>query len=224
MQVQALPQARVLDLGEATLLPGLIDSHIHLLLDVVVPPEAELSRRWIRRWSRTSCSRSWKSPEKRALIGAQLAREDLESGFTTARNLGHSGIDGDTALRDAINNGQVQRASHARFRAKADSARLLRQKPESRYRRRDPAAGIYIVDGPDGARAAVQKNAFEGIDQIKVALNHDIFAASLGAVAEQARRQNMKVTAHAMTGRASRKRLRPAWTRLNTERKPRISS
>lgn len=43
----------------------------------------------------------------RVLMGAQLAREDLESGFTTVRNLGHSGIDGDTALRDAINAGRV---------------------------------------------------------------------------------------------------------------------
>ena len=47
------------------------------------------------------------SPNKRVLMGAQLAREDLESGFTTLRNLGHSGIDGDVALRDAINAGRV---------------------------------------------------------------------------------------------------------------------
>ena len=47
------------------------------------------------------------SPSARVLLGAQLAREDLESGFTTVRNLGHSGIDGDVALRDAINAGRV---------------------------------------------------------------------------------------------------------------------
>src|SRR5207244_3866513 len=47
------------------------------------------------------------SPSKRVLLGAQMAREDLESGFTTVRNLGHSGIDGDTELRDAINAGRV---------------------------------------------------------------------------------------------------------------------
>jgi len=40
-------------------------------------------------------------------MGAQAAREDLESGITTVRNLGHSGIDGDTELRDAINAGRV---------------------------------------------------------------------------------------------------------------------
>jgi len=35
------------------------------------------------------------------LLGAQLAREDLEERFHNLRNLGHSGIDGDVALRDA---------------------------------------------------------------------------------------------------------------------------
>jgi imidazolonepropionase-like amidohydrolase len=48
------------------------------------------------------------SPSKRALLGAQMASEDLESGITTVRNLGHSGIDGDTELRDAINAGRVR--------------------------------------------------------------------------------------------------------------------
>src|SRR5207237_6374212 len=40
------------------------------------------------------------SPSKRVLMGAQAAREDLESGITTIRNLGHSDIDGDNELRD----------------------------------------------------------------------------------------------------------------------------
>src|SRR5579862_327810 len=42
--VSASAGTRVVDLGNATLLPGLIDSHTHLLLDVVVPPEAEIQR------------------------------------------------------------------------------------------------------------------------------------------------------------------------------------
>jgi imidazolonepropionase-like amidohydrolase len=36
--------AKILDLNNATLLPGLIDSHTHLLLDIIVPPEAEMNR------------------------------------------------------------------------------------------------------------------------------------------------------------------------------------
>jgi imidazolonepropionase-like amidohydrolase len=98
----------VVDLGQATLLPGLIDSHTHLLLDVVVPAEAEFTRRFNPEFGPDMLLAIVESPSKRVLTGAQLAREDLENGFTTVRNLGHSGIDGDTQLRDAINSGKVE--------------------------------------------------------------------------------------------------------------------
>ena len=38
--------ANILDLNNATLLPGLIHSHTHLLLDIIVPPEAEMNREY----------------------------------------------------------------------------------------------------------------------------------------------------------------------------------
>ena len=101
-------KVKTIDLGNATLLPGLIDSHTHLLLNVIVPPEAETQRhvQW-RFFVPGLLLAIMESPNKRVLMGAQLAREDLESGITTVRNLGHSGIDGDTELRDAINAGRV---------------------------------------------------------------------------------------------------------------------
>src|SRR5579859_313633 len=107
-QVQAAAPAGVktIDLGSATLLPGLIDSHTHLLLDVIVPAEPEIKRYWAF-VPGLLLAVAAKSPAERVLLGAQMAREDLESGFTTVRNLGHSGIDGDAALRDAINAGRV---------------------------------------------------------------------------------------------------------------------
>ena len=101
------PRVRTIDLGSATLMPGLIDSHTHLLLDVVVPPESEINRRSNGMFFPGLLLAITMSPSARVLLGAQLAREDLESGFTTVRNLGHSGIDGDVALRDAINAGRV---------------------------------------------------------------------------------------------------------------------
>jgi imidazolonepropionase-like amidohydrolase len=96
-----------IDLGYATLLPGLIDSHAHLFLEVIVPPEAEIRRHPNGAFAPGLLLAIVESPSKRALIGAQLAREDLESGITTVRNLGHSGIDGDTELRHATNAGRV---------------------------------------------------------------------------------------------------------------------
>src|SRR5438067_1593419 len=46
LRAHAPAGVETIDLGTATLLPGLIDSHTHLLLDVVVPPEEEVKRRF----------------------------------------------------------------------------------------------------------------------------------------------------------------------------------
>jgi len=108
-QVQAHVPAgtKTIDLGSATLLPGLIDSHTHLLIDPIAPAEAERARRYNGSFAPDLLLAIVEPPSKRVLLGAQMAREDLESGITTVRNLGHSGIDGDVALRDAINAGRV---------------------------------------------------------------------------------------------------------------------
>ena len=106
-QIGVPADAKVIDLGSATLLPGLIDGHTHLFLDIIIPPKAESMRHNNGEFAPGLLFAIVESPTKRALMGAQAAREDLESGITTVRNLGHSGIDGDTELRDAINAGRL---------------------------------------------------------------------------------------------------------------------
>src|ERR1700730_4158632 len=151
--------AKVIDLGTATLLPGLIDGHTHLFLDIVVPPEAEMQRRLNPLFAPGQLLAIVESPNKRVLIGAQSAREDLESGITTVRNLGHSGIDGDTELRDAINAGRVP---GPRILA---SGRKLETRAESYVQNLNPALAYSILqqefllfDSADQARQAVRQN------------------------------------------------------------------
>jgi len=99
VQTHAPKSAVIIDLGSATLLPGLIDCHAHLLT----------SGTSISSQENILNATAGMSPTMRVLMGARNAREDLEAGFTTVRVVGHSGIDGDVSLREAINQGWVSR-------------------------------------------------------------------------------------------------------------------
>jgi imidazolonepropionase-like amidohydrolase len=197
-QVQAhAPGVKTIDLGSATLLPGLIDSHTHLLIDIIVPPEAEIARHSNGEFAPGLLLAIVESPTKRVLLGAQLAREDLESGFTTVRNLGHSGIDGDAALRDAINAGRVPGP-----RILASGRKLIAL--GSYIQGLNPAVAqatiqqeFLQIDSPDRARGAVRQNVFYNVDLIKVTVGEDISPAELMAVVEEAHRQHLKVAVHA---------------------------
>jgi imidazolonepropionase-like amidohydrolase len=189
---------KVIDLGHATLLPGLIDGHTHLLLDVIVPPEAEIARHSNGIFAPSQLLAIAESPTKRVLLGAQLAREDLESGFTTVRNLGHSGVDGDAALRDAINAGRIPGP-----RILASGRKIMAL--GSYVQNLNPALAEAIlqqeflpIDSPDRARQAVRQNVFYNVDVIKVTVGGDISVPELTAVVEEAHRQHLKVAVHAI--------------------------
>ncbi len=197
-QVSAPMGAKVLDLGSATLLPGLIDSHTHLLLDVVVPPEAEIHRHSNGEFAPGLLLAIVESPGKRVLMGAQLAREDLESGITTVRNLGHSGIDGDTELRDAINAGRVPGP-----RILASGRKLITR--GEYLQNLNPALAdaivpqeFLLIDGADRARQAVRQNELQNVDVIKVSADENLTVPELTAVVEEAHRQHLKVAVHAV--------------------------
>jgi imidazolonepropionase-like amidohydrolase len=84
--------AEVIDLGDATLLPGLIDAHVHLFLH----PGAE------------DLQTVQESVAQRTIMAALAARDDLMAGFTAERDMGTEGAgSADTAVRDAIDKGLI---------------------------------------------------------------------------------------------------------------------
>ena len=88
--VKRPPGAEFIDLGDRTLLPGLIDSHVHLFLH----PGAE------------DLQTVQESVPQRTLIAVAAAREDLMAGFTAERDMGTEGAgSADTAVRNAIDQG-----------------------------------------------------------------------------------------------------------------------
>jgi imidazolonepropionase-like amidohydrolase len=192
VQAHTSKDALIIDLGAATLLPGLIDCHAHLLTSgtSISPQEIILN------------AAAGMSPTMRVLMGAQNAREDLEGGFTTVRVVGHSGIDGDVSLREAINQGWV---TGPRIQA---AARKLAP-PGGQALHLNPAIADQIVDqeflqvaGTDSARKAVRENLLYGADLIKVVADADnrfISPDEMKAIVEEAHRAKVKVTVHATT-------------------------
>lgn len=84
--------AEVVDLGDVTLMPGLIDAHIHLFLH----PGAE------------DLQTVEESVPKRTILATLAAKVDLMAGFTAERDMGTEGAgSADTAVRDAINAGLI---------------------------------------------------------------------------------------------------------------------
>ena len=200
LQAHIPASAKTIDLGGATLLPGLIDAHTHLLLDVVVPPTAESARRYNGDFAPDLMLAVVESPSKRVLLGAQMAREDLDSGFTTVRNLGHAGIDGDTALRDAIDAGRVSGprilASGRKITSLGNYLQSLNPALAEAILRQE----FFEVANLEEGRRAVDENLFYNVDVIKVALDDDgvgISTPIMSAMVEEAHRAHKKVAAHA---------------------------
>ncbi len=192
VQAHAAKNATIIDLGNATVLPGLIDCHAHLL-DAMPPMEPSQS---------ILITVAGMSASKRELLGASMAREDLEAGFTTVRVVGHSGVDGDAALRDAINQGWVKGP-----RIQAACRKLT--PPGGQAIHLNPVLAEQITDqeflqvgSPDEARKQVREDRLYGADLIKVVADADgrfMTTEEMKAIVEEAHRSHMKVAVHATT-------------------------
>ncbi len=187
---QLLPSgATVLDLSNATVLPGLIDAHTHLTMT-----------------TNFGYSTLGISIPREALYGARNARVTLEAGFTTVRNVGARGFT-DVALRDAINAGDVpgprmlvSGPALSITGGHADNDLL----PFEYHATSDGTA-----DGVDGVRHMVRQNVKYGADLIKFMASGGVLShgdnpqasqyteEEMRAIVQEAHRLGRKVAAHA---------------------------
>jgi imidazolonepropionase-like amidohydrolase len=193
--VKAPAGARTIDLGDATLLPGFIDAHVHLAGRVLGDPESDESP--VHDYDQYS-----------AILGVNHAKSTLLDGFTSVRNVGAPHFD-DMALRKAINASQIwgPRMENAGYAIGITGGHC----DDNAFKPglMDGSYKTGIADGVDEVRAAVRYMIKEGADVIKtcatggVLSEGDAVGASqytyeeLKALVDEANKLGRKVAAHA---------------------------
>jgi imidazolonepropionase-like amidohydrolase len=187
--------AQTFDLGDVTLLPGLIDAHVHLFLH----PGAE------------DLQTVEESVPERTLLAALAARDDLLAGYTAERDMGTEGAgSADTAVRDAINQHLIQ---GPRLRISGNAIDILGGHEDANGF--NPAQHVLsnadYANTADELVAAIRAQHKQGSDFVKIyETGHDTLrdgtlhtpyqysAAELKAAVEEAARLGTTVAVHAM--------------------------
>jgi imidazolonepropionase-like amidohydrolase len=196
--VQIPREARVLDLTNATVMPGMIDAHVHV-------------------------NTGGDTPAQRAIVALANAQTDLQAGFTTVADMDSRGGFNTVDLRDSINSGLVmgprmqvvgqsinQRASN--YYPDNGSIRFLEGFTENKN-----------LNGPWLARAAVREAKLHGVDWIKIYTTQDFVGPihmwkadatlvnspsltldEVEAVVDEAHRLGLKVACHTYGGEGMR--------------------
>jgi imidazolonepropionase-like amidohydrolase len=191
------PNARVIDLGDVTLLPGFIDSHVHLT--------AESGENWYLDYFQELM----RQPAEQALLASTFARKTIEAGFTTVRNVGATDYV-DIGLRNAINNGWVvgprMLVSAYAIGATGGHGDGDPIPPARGFQQSGPMQGV--CNGVGECRAAVRYQIKYGADVIKFMPSGGVLSLSdpvdapelsqdeMNAIVEEAHHWGRKVAAH----------------------------
>jgi imidazolonepropionase-like amidohydrolase len=187
--------ARVVDLGDATLLPGFIDAHVHLFGRTLGDPEADDAA--VRDFGSFS-----------AILGVEYSRRTLLDGFTSVRVVGSPNFD-DMAMRRAVSGGfaigpRQQNAGHSLgiTGGHCDENGFKPGMFDGDYK-------VGIANGPDEVRAAVRYQVKYGADVIKTCATGGVLSEGdavgttqytfdeLKAMVDEAAKLERKVAAHA---------------------------
>jgi imidazolonepropionase-like amidohydrolase len=191
--------ADVIDLSKATVLPGFMDVHTHVLLQGDVTP-AEYDEQLLKQ-----------SIPYRAILAARNAEIALSHGFTAMRDLETEGaMYADVDVKTAINNSEVP-GPHMQVATRAMTPTGMYPLLGYSWELKVPT-GVQYVDGVEGARKAVREQAMYGADWIKYYSDRRYHFETDGvlhsmvnftdeeakAIVDEAHRIGKKVAAHAI--------------------------
>jgi imidazolonepropionase-like amidohydrolase len=171
---QAVPAAaHVIDLGAATLLPGLIDAHTHIFLQGEDPAEGGYDAQLLKH-----------PASYRAARAVVSARRALEQGFTSIRDVETEGAGyGDVGIKRAINEGIIP---GPRMWVSTLSISSTGGYPLEDYAPEITVPkGSQLIDGPVEARKAAREQLDRGADWIKVYMTHRSWVDAQGALVSQ---------------------------------------